>query len=81
VWPVGEPQKAAFGVLTIMSTNHRSVAVQFEDIPGFVQTPLNLGGEIGNDANNVTVTILLLRESDEGPWTDIASGQQYELEQ
>jgi hypothetical protein len=50
-------------------------------MPDFLRTALSLGGESGIDTGSGTVTMLLLRESDEGPWTDIASGQQYELEQ
>ena len=80
VFPVGEPEKAELGFLTIMSTNHRSVAVQFEDMPGFLRAAMSLGGEMGIDTRSGAVTLLLLRESDEGPWTDIATGQQYEFD-
>jgi hypothetical protein len=80
VFPVGEPDRAALGVLTVFSTTRRAAAVEFDDTPDFLRGVL-AGGNIGFATRNGVVAILLRRESDKGPWTDIESGFRYELQQ
>jgi hypothetical protein len=80
VFPVGEPDRAAVGVLTVISTNRRAAAVEFNDAPDFLRGVL-AGGNIEFATRNGVTAILLRRESAKGSWTDIESGFRYELQQ
>jgi hypothetical protein len=79
VSPTDDPKQWAFAVLTRISDNHNSAALEFDAMPGFLRTSLLLGAEIGKDTSSDRVTMLLIRESDRGPWTDIVTGLKYEI--
>lgn len=86
VFPHGDPNCSALGVVVMFSTNARSIAVAFDEKPPFVMTspeilssdprrrsaPLNFHPEHG--------VIFLATRYDVGPWIELFGGGHYEVE-
>jgi hypothetical protein len=64
---VGEPKQWAFGVLALISGDHKSAAMEFESVPGFLRAAIDRGVEIGLNTSGGTVTLLLVRENQREP--------------
>ena len=79
VFPADEPERGKTGVVLLLSDNHKSAVVEFDGEPSFVREAMAQGGNVGLNTSNGMVTILLDRDDETGPWTDIASGLLYEI--
>ena len=79
VFPAGEPVRGKTGVIVLLSDNHKSAVVEFDGLPSFLHEAIAQGGNVGRNMSNDTVTMLLDRDDETGPWTDIASGLLYEI--
>jgi hypothetical protein len=75
VFPLGAPDQAATGVLTLCSTNGHSVAIGFgEDYVPFIN------GSTGMAIHPYHGKMLLLSKMDDG-WCDVFGGGMFEVEE
>lgn len=80
VYPHGNPSQAAFGAVTIISGNQRSIAVAFGHLPPFAFGSMPL---VGFHPQHGAMMIAMREAIDGipwGPWIELASGGHYEIE-
>lgn len=81
VWPHGSPDKAAIGIVAMISANQRSIAVSFWDPP-----PFAVSGKAGV-AIHPALGIMMLATRAEvdgkpwGPWVEMFGKGHYEIEE
>ena len=73
VHPYGDSARAATGRVALVSDNQQSIAVAFAD-----SVPFRFGGGLAMHPE-LGIVLLGMRESDAGPWTEIVSGEQFEI--
>ncbi|HEY1897037.1 MAG TPA: hypothetical protein VGG62_12220 [Terracidiphilus sp.] len=74
VYPHGKPEQSAVGIVSLISSNQRSIAVDFADKPPFIS--IREGALIGPDG----IMMLAFREA-VGPWVEMLHGGHYEIEE
>lgn len=74
VYPHGSPEQAATGLITLLSSNQRSIAVGFLDKPPFAI--VREGMVLGPDG----IMLVAYRE-EVGPWIELFGGGHYEIEE